>query len=202
MSMGKPLPPGPLTRVARQKATEAEATVTCWPGPSLARKCWRGDGIRMKQSRSACAPGRLRCTLAGQAKGLEGLAMAIFQLWQRTEIVKVAIKPRVQNLTNLNVAEELKVRPPAPSPFPPATPQRPAPRALPITSPWQATPTPTQCVGVWQHQALSTQRPQHRLQPQRPGLLLAAEPVCCSPGEAGRLHCCFPSLAGASSRSA
>jgi hypothetical protein len=50
------------------------------------------------------------CKSTGRNRGLSGLAAAIVKLWEKTEVVKIAVKRGVQNTNNELMAEELKVR--------------------------------------------------------------------------------------------
>lgn len=45
----------------------------------------------------------------GRNKKLHGLAAAIIKLWERCEIVKIAVKRGVQNTSSKIMAKELKV---------------------------------------------------------------------------------------------
>ena len=54
-----------------------------------------------------------RCCLLtdiGRNRQLQGLAMAMVKLWERSAIAKIAIKRGVQNTCNERMAQELKVR--------------------------------------------------------------------------------------------
>lgn len=46
----------------------------------------------------------------GRNRGLQGLAAAILNLWEKSEVVKISIKAGVRNMRNEIMAEELKVR--------------------------------------------------------------------------------------------
>ena len=48
--------------------------------------------------------------IIGRNRELQGLALAIVKLWERSAIAKIAIKRGVQNTRNERMAEELKVR--------------------------------------------------------------------------------------------
>ena len=46
----------------------------------------------------------------GRNTGLQGLAAGILKLWEKSEVVKIAMKKNVQNMDNKMMAEELKVQ--------------------------------------------------------------------------------------------
>ena len=52
----------------------------------------------------------LRLIVVGRNRDLEGLAVAMSKLWERSAIAKIAIKRGVHNTCNERMAEELKVR--------------------------------------------------------------------------------------------
>lgn len=47
--------------------------------------------------------------LPGRNRKLQGLAVAIVKLWEKCELVKIAVKRGVQNTNSELMAEELKV---------------------------------------------------------------------------------------------
>ena len=48
--------------------------------------------------------------MEGRNKGQQGLAVAMLKLWEKTEIVKIAVKKRVQNTNNEMMADQIWVR--------------------------------------------------------------------------------------------
>lgn len=57
-----------------------------------------------------CLPKEHVYSYLGRNRDLQGLAMAMVKLWEKSAIAKIAIKRGVLNTLNERMAEELKVR--------------------------------------------------------------------------------------------